>query len=118
MYAVIFEVWPNKNGKSEYLDIASNLKLFLETQQGFISIERFQSLSDENKLLSLSFWEDEEAITLWRNLFEHRLAQQKGRNELFDDYRIRVSKVVRDYTMNKRDEIPEDSRVKPDKTTP
>ena len=110
MYAVIFEVWPTKNGKNEYLDIASHLKLFLETQKGFISIERFQSLSDENKLLSLSFWENEEAISLWRNLFEHRLAQKKGRNELFDNYRIRVSKVVRDYTMDKRDEIPEDSK--------
>lgn len=104
MYAVIFEVWPNKNGKNEYLSIAANLKQFLEKQKGFISIERFQSLVDENKLLSLSFWEDEEAITLWRNLFEHKLAQQKGRNELFDDYRIRVSKVVRDYSMKNRDE--------------
>ena len=116
MYAVIFEVWPNRNGKEEYLNIASNLKLFLEKQKGFISIERFQSLNDQQKLLSLSFWEDEDSITLWRNLFEHRVAQKKGRNELFDDYRIRVSKVVRDYTMNKREEVPEDSRPKPDKT--
>ena len=110
MYAVIFEVWPNINGKEEYLNIASQLKLFLEKQKGFISIERFQSLTNENKLLSLSFWEDEEAIKGWRNLFEHRMAQQKGRKELFDDYRIRVSKVVRDYSMNDRDEIPEDSK--------
>lgn len=113
MYTVIFEVWPNKNnnGKEQYLDIASKLKAFLETQEGLISIERFQSLVDENKLLSLSFWKDEEAIKIWRNLFEHRMAQQKGRNELFSDYRIRVASVVRDYGMNSRDEIPEDSKV-------
>lgn len=110
MYAVIFEVWPTSNGKDEYLNIASNLKLFLSEQKGFISIERFQSLTDQSKLLSLSFWEDEEAIALWRNLFEHRVAQKKGRDELFYDYRIRVSKVVRDYSMNKRDEVPDDSK--------
>ncbi|MGB5919614.1 antibiotic biosynthesis monooxygenase family protein [Arcobacter sp.] len=110
MYAVIFEVWPNRNGKEEYLNIASQLKLFLEEQKGFISIERFQSLVNQDKLLSLSFWEDEEAITIWRNLLEHRIAQKKGRNELFDDYRIRVSEVVRDYSMSQRNEIPEDSK--------
>jgi heme-degrading monooxygenase HmoA len=110
MYAVIFEVWPNRNGKEEYLNIASQLKLFLEEQKGFISIERFQSLTNQDKLLRLSFWEDEEAITIWRNLLEHRIAQKKGRNELFDDYRIRVSEVVRDYSMSQRNEIPEDSK--------
>ncbi|ADG94717.1 Antibiotic biosynthesis monooxygenase [Arcobacter nitrofigilis DSM 7299] len=110
MYAVIFEVWPNRNGKEEYLNIASQLKLFLEEQKGFISIERFQSLTNQDKLLSLSFWEDEGAITIWRNLLEHRIAQKKGRNELFDDYRIRVSEVVRDYSMSQRNEIPEDSK--------
>lgn len=83
MYAVIFEVWPTSNGKDEYLNIASNLKLFLSEQKGFISIERFQSLTDQSKLLSLSFWEDEEAIALWRNLFEHRVAQKKEEMNFF-----------------------------------
>jgi len=109
MYAVIFEVWPTKEGKDEYLQIASKLKEFLENREGFISIERFQSLTDENKLLSLSFWEDEKAIEIWRNLFEHRIAQDKGNTGIFEDYRIRVANVIRDYTKEKRDQAPKDS---------
>ena len=109
MYAVIFEVYPTKNGKDEYLKIASNLKEFLQNREGFISIERFQSLVDENKLLSLSFWEDEKAIEIWRNLFEHRIAQDKGNAEIFQDYRIRVAKVERNYTKEDRAEAPKDS---------
>jgi heme-degrading monooxygenase HmoA len=109
MYAVIFEVWPSKNGKDEYLKIAAQLKLFLENREGFISIERFQSLVDENKLLSLSFWEDEKAIETWRNQFEHRIAQDKGNAKIFEKYRIRVANVVRDYTKEERDEAPKDS---------
>ena len=109
MYAVIFEVWSTKEGKEEYLKIASTLKEFLPSQKGFISIERFQSLVEENKLLSLSFWEDEEAISVWRNLFEHRIAQDKGNKELFTEYRIRVANVVRDYSKEKREEAPKDS---------
>ena len=94
MYTVIFEVWPTKNGKDEYLQIASKLKDFLQNREGFISIERFQSLSDENKLLSLSFWEDEKSIEIWRNMFEHRIAQDKGNASVFKDYRIRVANVL------------------------
>lgn len=109
MYAVIFEVWPSKNGKDEYLKIAANLKEFLQNRQDFISIERFQSMSDENKLLSLSFWEDEKAIETWRNLFEHRIAQDKGNANIFEDYRIRVANILRDYTKDKREEAPKDS---------
>ena len=109
MYAVIFEVWPTKNGKDEYLQIASKLKDFLQNREGFISIERFQSLSDENKLLSLSFWEDEKYIEIWRNMFEHRIAQDKGNASVFKDYRIRVANVLRDYTKEKREQAPKDS---------
>ncbi len=109
MYAVIFEVWPTKNGKDEYLKIASNLREFLQNREGFISIERFQSLVDENKLLSLSFWEDEKAIEIWRNLFEHRIAQDRGNSGIFQDYRIRVAKVERDYTKENRTQAPKDS---------
>jgi heme-degrading monooxygenase HmoA len=109
MYAVIFEVWPSKKGKDEYLKIAVQLKLFLENREGFISIERFQSLSDENKLLSLSFWEDEKAIEIWRNMFEHRIAQDKGNAEIFEKYRIRVANVLRDYTKEEREQAPKDS---------
>ena len=109
MYAVIFEVWPTKNGKDEYLQIASKFKDFLQNREGFISIERFQSLSDENKLLSLSFWEDEKSIEIWRNMFEHRIAQDKGNASVFKDYRIRVANVLRDYTKEKREQAPKDS---------
>lgn len=109
MYAVIFEVWPTKEGKEEYLKIASTLKDFLQNREGFISIERFQSLVDENKLLSLSFWEDEKSIEIWRNMFEHRIAQDKGNAGIFEDYRIRVAKVQRDYSKEERTQAPKDS---------
>jgi heme-degrading monooxygenase HmoA len=109
MYAVIFEVWPTKDGKEEYLQIASKLKEFLQNREGFISIERFQSLSEENKLLSLSFWEDEKAIEIWRNMFEHRIAQDKGNAKIFEKYRIRVANILRDYTKEDREQAPKDS---------
>jgi heme-degrading monooxygenase HmoA len=109
MYAVIFEVWPTKDGKDEYLQIASKLKEFLQNREGFISIERFQSLTDENKLLSLSFWENEKSIEIWRNMFEHRIAQDKGNAGVFKEYRIRVANVLRDYTKEKREQAPKDS---------
>ena len=109
MLAVIFEVYPSEEGKAEYLDIATELRGFLEDRDGFISIERFQSLVDEGKILSLSFWRDEEAIKNWRNLFEHRNAQKKGKETLFKRYRIRVATVIRDYSGDERDEAPTDS---------
>lgn len=109
MFAVIFEVTPTAEGQSEYLSIAANLRSFLENRDGFISIERFQSLVDERKLLSLSFWRDEKSIETWRNLLEHRLAQQKGKRTLFESYRIRVAEVVRDYSDELREQAPVDS---------
>lgn len=109
MIAVIFEVWPNSGRKQEYLDIAAKLKSELEKMDGFISIERFQSLSDETKLLSLSFWRDEEAVRRWRNFPEHRDAQRMGRESVFRDYRLRVVSVIRDYGMNDRAQVPHDS---------
>ena len=109
MLAVIFEVNPTKEGKSEYLQIAAELRKFLENRDGFISIERFQSLTEEGKILSLSFWRDESAIEEWRNILEHRTAQKRGKKFLFRSYRIRVVKVVRDYTETCRDEAPSDS---------
>ena len=112
MIAVIFEVTPTKEGKQEYLDIASRLREHLSEMPGFISIERFQSLAEPAKLLSLSCWEDESALERWRNHDEHRCAQTKGRDELFQNYRIRVCSVVRDYTMTSRDEAPHDSSLR------
>ena len=109
MIAVIFEVIPSEDGKQTYLDIAADLKPRLEQIPGFISIERFQSLVDERKLLSLSFWENEAAIARWRNLEQHRAAQQAGRDKLFEKYRIRVAAVERDYGLDERDQAPTDS---------
>ena len=110
MLAVIFEVYPSAEGKAEYLQIAAELRGFLQDREGFISIERFQSLSEEGKILSLSFWRDEEAVQDWRVLLEHRAAQQKGTQSLFRSYRIRVAEVIRDYTGTDRNEAPEDSK--------
>lgn len=110
MIAVIFEVWPAEGRKQTYLDIAAELKPELEKIDGFLSIERFQSLTDEGKVLSLSFWRDEGAVKAWRTLEHHRRAQQAGRAGVFRDYRLRVAQVVRDYGMNERTEAPADSR--------
>ena len=112
MIAVIFEVWPKPEHKQDYLDIAATLRPLLEKIDGFISVERFESLYEPGKILSLSFFRDEEAVKAWRNLVEHRAAQEKGRKEIFADYRIRIASVIRDYTMNKRNEVPADSCAK------
>jgi heme-degrading monooxygenase HmoA len=111
MIAVIFEVWPADGRKQTYLDIAASLKPELEKIDGFLSIERFQSLADDKKLLSLSFWRDEAAVKAWRNVEHHRQAQQAGRGGVLRDYRLRVASVMRDYGMNERDEAPADSRA-------
>jgi heme-degrading monooxygenase HmoA len=111
MIAVIFEVWPASGRKEDYLSIAATLRAELEKMDGFISVERFQSLTDPGKLLSLSFWRDEEAVKRWRNQMHHRESQAVGRAGVFADYRLRIADVVRDYGMTQRDEAPEDSRV-------
>ena len=107
MHVVIFEVEPKPDGKDRYLEIAGQLRAELEGLDGFISIERFQSLGDDGKMLSLSYWRDAEAINAWRTKAEHRKAQAEGRRDLFANYRIRVAEVVRDYTMTGRDEAPQ-----------
>ncbi len=109
MIAVIFEVCLHDQHRQEYFDIAADLRPLLQKIDGFISIERFESLSQSGKLLSLSFWRDEEAIAEWRNLESHRLAQAKGRTGIFCDYRLRIATVDRDYGMSEREQAPEDS---------
>ena len=109
MIAVIFEVIPNEGKWQEYLDIAANLRPELDKIEGFISIERFQSINNPGKVLSLSFWKDEESIKQWRNLEIHRNAQSKGREEIFKDYHLRIADVNRDYGMFDRKETPKDS---------
>nr|WP_321443191.1 antibiotic biosynthesis monooxygenase [uncultured Cohaesibacter sp.] len=114
MIAVIFEVYATEGRKDDYLAIAAAIRPILEEIDGFLSVERFQSLSDPNKLLSLSFFKTEEAVAQWRNLTAHRQAQSKGRTQgqeaVFDDYRLRVASVLRDYGKFDRAQVPQDSR--------
>ena len=110
MIAVIFEVIPNAGKKDDYLHWAAELKPILQEIPGFISIERFQSLTDPEKLLSLSFWQSEEAVSHWRNVEIHRSAQIEGRNIIFRDYHLRIAEVHRDYGMNDRSQAPRDSK--------
>lgn len=112
MITVIFEVWPEPDRKQEYLDIAARLRPLLEQVDGFISIERFESLSEPGKILSLSVFRDEAAVARWRQLEAHREAQISGRDGIFRDYRLRVAGVIRDYGMTRRDQAPGDSRGK------
>jgi len=107
MLAVIFEVIPAAGRKEQYLELAAQLRPELEKIDGFISVERFASLTDENKLLSLSFWRDEEAVARWRAHAQHRDAQRAGRAGIFKNYRLRVAAVVRDYGLEDRTEAPQ-----------
>jgi heme-degrading monooxygenase HmoA len=111
MIAVIFEVWPKPEHKQEYLDLAAELKPILETIDGFISVERFESLTEKGKILSLSVFRDEAAVAAWRNVPEHRMTQGKGRATIFENYRLRIAGVIRDYGMNDREQAPRDSRA-------
>ena len=110
MIAVIFEVEPQPGRRQDYLDMAGELKPLLERIDGFVSIERFESLTTPGKVLSLSFWRDEAAVADWRRLEAHRRAQAAGRHGFFADYRLRVASVIRDYGMDRRAEAPRDSR--------
>lgn len=110
MIAVIFEALTSADTQAEYLDLAAHLRPHLAEIDGFVSIERFSSLTTPGKVLSLSFWRDETALAQWRNLPEHRAAQAAGRNHVFSDYRLRVASVLRDYGMDDRVEAPVDSR--------
>jgi heme-degrading monooxygenase HmoA len=109
MIAIIFEVWPADGETAHYLDLAAQMKSEVVKIDGFISVERFQSLTEPGKLLSISFWRDEAAVTAWRNLPAHRRTQSKGRNGIFSDYRLKVLSVIRDYGMHDRAEAPADS---------
>jgi heme-degrading monooxygenase HmoA len=106
MIAVIFEVWPDAVRREDYFDYAASLKAELECIDGFISVERFASLAEEGKILSLSFWRDEQAVERWRTQMNHRAAQRAGRGGIFRDYRLRVASVLRDYGMFERDQAP------------
>ena len=110
MIAVIFEARPHTDQLQRYFDLAAELRPLLAELEGFISIERFQSLSEPGKVLSLSFWRDEEAIKRWRGLELHRAAQSAGRKQVFDDYHLRIAQVVRDYSLEDRAQAPSDSK--------
>ena len=110
MIAVIFEVTPADGHMQTYLDIAAGLRAELEQMDGFISVERFESLTQRGKLLSLSFWRDEASVANWRALQHHREAQAAGRAGVFANYRLRVAHVLRDYGLNEREQAPHDAR--------
>jgi heme-degrading monooxygenase HmoA len=112
MIAVIFEAKPGAAERDEYLAIAASLRPLLDGIDGFISIERFESLSEPGKLLSLSVWRDEDAVKRWRTMEQHRAAQAKGRSYIFDDYRLRIASVIRDYGKADRAQAPADSKCK------
>jgi heme-degrading monooxygenase HmoA len=109
MIAVIFEVWPKPGCRQAYFDIAAGLRPLLDEIDGFVSVERFESLTEPGKILSLSVFRDEAAVAAWRKLEAHRRAQARGRNELFARYRLRIAGVIRDYGMEAREEAPADS---------
>jgi heme-degrading monooxygenase HmoA len=109
MIAVIFESWPKPGKKDAYLDMAAVLAPLVAEVDGFISVERFESVSLPGKMVALSFWRDEEAVTNWRNIIEHRRVQEGSRKTVFDDYRLRVAHVIRDYSLSDRHEAPADS---------
>ena len=111
MIAVIFEVEPHPERRTAYLDAAARLKPLLETIDGFVSVERFESLTNPGKILSLSIWRDEDAVQRWRNLEQHRRTQAAGRETMFADYRLRVAHVLRDYGKHEREQAPDDSRT-------
>jgi heme-degrading monooxygenase HmoA len=110
MIAVIFELWPAEGEANSYFDIAASLQNDLRRIDGFVSVERFESVLEPGKYLSLSFWRDEDAVQKWRNRSGHRNAQHLGRESIFANYRLRVAQVLRDYGMTERDEAPADSR--------
>ena len=112
MIAVIFEVEPADGKRDAYLGIAADLRPLLDGIDGFVSVERFQSLANPQRVLSLSFWRDEEAVRAWRNTEEHRQAQKAGRGGVFAGYRLRIARVIRDYGMTERDGAPADSRAR------
>ncbi len=108
-YIVLFEVIPTKEGKKRYLELANMLKPMLNDFEGFIFAERFQSLTNDDKVLSMNVWENEEAMMKWRTTTEHRMGQLEGRTELFESYKITVTRVIREYTDTKRKNAPCDS---------
>ena len=109
MIAVIFEFTPAEGRFPDYMELVSTLKADLEEAGGFISLERFESITTKGKFVSLQFWRDEEAVRKWRNLQRHREVQAKGRAGIFKSYRLRIASVVRDYTMDERSQAPADS---------
>ena len=111
MIVVIFELKPAPGKKDAYLSAAERLRPLLANVDGFLSIERFESLTEPGKILSLSCWRDEEAVRQWRNIEEHRRVQAAGRTSIFADYRLRVASVIRDYGLDDREQAPQDSRI-------
>ena len=110
MIAVIFEFTPKQGKFDEYLRLVDTLRDDLAKAEGFVSLERFESITNKGKFVSLQFWKDEESVRKWRTLEKHREAQKQGRKSIFASYRLRIASVIRDYEMDKRAQVPEDSK--------
>lgn len=106
MIAVISEVWPRADRRGDYFALSDELRPLLQQLDGFLSVERFESAADPGKFVSLSFWRDEQSLKAWRDLEQHRLVMAKGRSGILRDYRIRVTQVTLDYSMNERANAP------------
>ena len=107
MIAVIFEFWPREGQTERYLDMAGEMRREVEQIDGFLSVERFESIYEKGKFVSLSFWRDEQAVQAWREQLQHRAVQKLGRNEIFAKYRLRVASVLRDYGPDDRGQAPD-----------
>ncbi|HET7363585.1 MAG TPA: antibiotic biosynthesis monooxygenase [Burkholderiales bacterium] len=109
MIAVIFEFTPAEGRFPDYMALVETLRQDLAKAEGFISLERYESITSKGKFVSLQFWRDEECVRKWRNLQKHRQAQKQGRGGIFKSYRLRIARVLRDYTMDERAQAPADS---------
>ena len=109
MIVVIFESWPKPGNGETYLKMGQSMSSLVEGFDGFISIERFESVVEPGKFVALSYWRDEESVAAWRNVAEHRRIQDGSRRSVFNDYRLRVATVMRDYSMENREQAPPDS---------
>jgi heme-degrading monooxygenase HmoA len=96
MFSVIFEVNRKPERQDAYLKLAMELKPILQTIDGFIDNERFESQIRKGWLLSHSTWRDEKSVVRWRTQAQHHEVQEKGRFDIFQDYHLRVGEIVHD----------------------
>src|SRR6202167_1346363 len=107
MFSVIFEIHPRTEQWDAYLGYAKMLRPELERIEGFVDNIRYKSLLREGWILSLSGWRDEKSLVRWRTRTKHHEAQQKGRDQILQDYHLRVGQITKDTEVPKGMEIKE-----------